>query len=342
MKPRILLLRSTYEDYLADSLLHGLRTVLGSNAVDFPKAEFLYSNYPESFRQSLYGRGFTLYLDLVDIPVQRSRIDDRLRMNEFDVVLFADLVRTSTELVRATSMAKQSRIVLVDGADSNQLYPQPAIMRAEPMKSLVAMRIALSRRKWTYFKREWTAEASATDVVSRTLGWLRPKSIHAIAFSIPESKVRDEAALVKIPKRKDFPSHIVDPEVAAHLGAQTKYAFENEAAYYDDLASSRFGITTKRAGWDCMRHYEIAANGAVPCFRDLHLKEATCAPHGLDETNSITYRNVDDLIQKTQRLSESEYAALRRGAMSWVRENTTRVRAKQFLDVVWPTWEGQA
>jgi len=37
----------------------------------------------------------------------------------------------------------------------------------------------------------------------------------------------------------------------------------------------------KRGGWDCLRHYEIAAAGAVPCVRQLEGKPSSCAPHGL-------------------------------------------------------------
>ena len=32
--------------------------------------------------------------------------------------------------------------------------------------------------------------------------------------------------------------------------------------------SARFAVTRKKAGWDCMRHLEIMANGAVPYFPD--------------------------------------------------------------------------
>lgn len=333
-KPKILFVRSTCEDYLADSLLHGLRSVLGVNVVDIPKAEFVYNSYPESLRRTLYGRGFSLYGDLQDETVDRTRIEDRLRAGEFDILIFADLNRTSTELIRYTSLAKHALVVLVDGADSSELYPQPSLLRADPLKILAALRIAGAGDRWRYFKREWSS--SPRRLRTRLTAWLNPSTIstHPIAFSIPESKVRDATALSAIPKRKEFPSHIVDVEVAAHLGAQTKYAFENEAAYYDDLASSRFGITTKRAGWDCMRHYEIAANGAVPCFRDLHLKESTCAPHGLNETNTISYTDVRDLIAKTTRLSDDAYATLRMGAMQWARDNTTRRRAEQFLNAL--------
>lgn len=331
MAPRILFVRSSYEDYLADSLLHGLRLELGANVVDFPKAEFLYDTYPESLKKTLYGRGFTLYGSLPDLPVDRTRIEERLHRGEFDVLVFADLLRTSAELLHWVALAPQATKVLVDGGDSSELYPPPSLLRAEPLKVLSALRVAASRGRWLYFKREWDRSRSES-ILERTLAWLHPPSsaTRGIAFSIPESKVRENP----VPKTKRFPKHIVDAEVAAFVGAQTKYAFENEQAYYDDLASSRFGITTKRAGWDCMRHYEIAANGTVPCFRDLNLKAPECAPQGLNDTNAIQYRDVSDLMAKTDQLTDDAYEALRSGALAWARQNTTRVRARAFLETL--------
>ncbi len=36
-----------------------------------------------------------------------------------------------------------------------------------------------------------------------------------------------------------------------------------------NMASSKFGLTTKRWGWDCLRHYEYGAYGVLPYFVDL-------------------------------------------------------------------------
>jgi hypothetical protein len=44
------------------------------------------------------------------------------------------------------------------------------------------------------------------------------------------------------------------------------YIYNNEKDYYNDYNQARFGITIKKAGWDCMRHYEIMANGSIPFF----------------------------------------------------------------------------
>ena len=40
-----------------------------------------------------------------------------------------------------------------------------------------------------------------------------------------------------------------------------------------------FGVTRKKAGWDCMRHLEIMANGAVPFFTDLQELPAKTMQH---------------------------------------------------------------
>jgi hypothetical protein len=108
--------------------------------------------------------------------------------------------------------------------------------------------------------------------------------------------------------------------------------FTSEAEYRADLSRSRFGITTKREGWDALRHYEIAASGAVPCFRDLDRKPSTCAPFGLAESNSICYRDADELLAKVTSLDDAGYAALQGGALEWARANTTAAHAHALLD----------
>ena len=70
--PRILFLTSTHEDYLADSLLHGLRTLLGADVVDFPKPDYMYESYPLARRGVLMTgliSGFTLATQRVEAQV---------------------------------------------------------------------------------------------------------------------------------------------------------------------------------------------------------------------------------------------------------------------------------
>jgi hypothetical protein len=57
-----------------------------------------------------------------------------------------------------------------------------------------------------------------------------------------------------------------------HPGFRNTYQFNIEEEYYNQYASSLFASTTKKAGWDCMRHYEIIASGCIPFFPDIQEK----------------------------------------------------------------------
>lgn len=83
---------------------------------------------------------------------------------------------------------------------------------------------------------------------------------HPIGYSIPEIKIVKE-----IPK-KDRDFAIMEPNIP---GVASTYLYEKEEDYYDDYKRSFFGITRKKSGWDCLRHYEILANGCIPYFLDL-------------------------------------------------------------------------
>jgi len=102
----------------------------------------------------------------------------------------------------------------------------------------------LSRKHFelaTYFKRE------LTDKNAR-------KGALPINFAIPETKVVRQI----MPKQKDWGSLIP--------GKISTYIFDTEEAYYNDYQISAYGLTTKKAGWDCLRHYEILASGCIPYF----------------------------------------------------------------------------
>ena len=104
-------------------------------------------------------------------------------------------------------------------------------------------------------------------------------AIHPIGFSIPERKI-----IPYIPqKQRDFSPLIP--------GEADTYIYWSEAAYYEGYQESRFAFTFKKAGWDCLRHYEILASGAIPYFVDLD----QCPPKTL-------YFFPKDLIQEAMHL----------------------------------------
>ena len=90
-----------------------------------------------------------------------------------------------------------------------------------------------------YFKRELTSD-----------------KFIPIHFAIPECKITTN----KLDKTQEYGSIIP---------GQGGYKFDIEQEYYNDYNKSYFGVTMKKAGWDCMRHYEILANNCIPYFTDL-------------------------------------------------------------------------
>src|SRR5579862_7558259 len=91
-------------------------------------------------------------------------------------------------------------------------------------------------------------------LVISTLGYGYP---YPLQFGIPESKI-----VRGIPKKdRDF-AFIIPRQLET-------YIYTEEADYYRDYQRSYFAITCAKGGWDCMRHYEILANGCIPYFVDI-------------------------------------------------------------------------
>jgi hypothetical protein len=328
--PSVLFLTGNTDDYLSDSLFHGLRTLLGPSVVDFPKRDISYRSYPHV--EQLYGRGFTLYGLLEEEDVDRRLVMDRARQGEYDLIVFGDIWRYFGSFVELLPSLRDTKLAFLDGADFPAPYPYGSAFWRVPQW----WTLPRAHKRGTYFKRELT-EATINRryllplpaSIAERLPFAR--AVRPIAFSVPEEKI--VSALPS--KEKLLGAHIVDVEVAERVGASTSDVFQRESDYYHDLQVSRFGITTKRAGWDCLRHYEIAANGCVPCFRDLDQKPPLCAPHGLEPgVNCLSYRSANDLLSQIAAVTERGYEALQTGALDWARTNSTRRRATAFLETM--------
>ena len=319
---RILFLTESREDYLADSVLHGLIS-LGHEVVDFPRKHILYSNITSSFATSgsaVRGHGFTLYGLLPDRIVDRSLITQRLETRYFDLVILGQVWRQWGQLLDLAPMLQDVPVVLLDGDDDTRLFHRSGTR----VRRYGWQPFPIRNNRCIYFKRELLAESPKA----------QPCHVLPISFSIPEEKIR-----ASDPSRKTqrFASHCVDPEVATACALHTSYAFTSEEAYYDDLAASRFAVSTKRGGWDCLRHYEIAAAGSVPCLRQLGTKPASCAPHGLQaDFNCVSYQDWSDLSLKLDALdaNPSAYNRLLKEAGHWVHQFTTTAAAQRLLDAV--------
>lgn len=83
---------------------------------------------------------------------------------------------------------------------------------------------------------------------------------YPITFGIPECKIVNQ-----MPEK----TNLLAPLIPGDL---TTYIYNNEEDYRKQYMDSFFAITTKKEGWDCMRHYEIIACGCIPVFEKIENK----------------------------------------------------------------------
>jgi len=82
-------------------------------------------------------------------------------------------------------------------------------------------------------------------------------NIYPLAYSIPLAKIR--------------PINYVKKRVVSLMlpGKTDTYIYTTEDEYYKQYEESKYAITYKKGGWDCLRHYEILACNCIPIFLGL-------------------------------------------------------------------------
>jgi hypothetical protein len=151
--------------------------------------------------------------------------------------------------------------------------------------------------------------------------------VFSTGLCVPDRLVRPLDVTVKTQLHQ---THVQDPEFTSETG----YKFTEEKDYYDDLARSFFGITMRKGGWDCMRHYELLAAGALVMFKHYDTKPAACAPQC---PHFISCTDKQDFLKKAGRLvvdgrPTAEYHRILQAQLNWLLANaTSTARARQLL-----------
>lgn len=329
---KVLLITSDLEDYLQDSVIHGFKEMLGQDAWEYPVKPMLYNDFIS--KSTIRGNGFTLYgtLDKSLKPANTKDIREVLEKGDFDAVIFTSIHRQYGLFYQLLPLLKKLalQVLILDGEDTDMLFPFLNVHFKKPFLWFSVK----PHKHFTYLKRELsgnTIQSYHYRLLPQFVAKRLPlhKNIHPISFSIPAGKIVDHIP----PKSKTFSAHIVDEEVARQVnGGKTGYSFNTEEDYYADLQRSRFGITAKRGGWDCLRHYEMAANGTVLCFKELEKKPVWSAPHGLvPGYNCLSYSNYQDLMGKINDLTEENYTRILHNSISWIRMNSTIQMARGIV-----------
>ncbi len=78
--------------------------------------------------------------------------------------------------------------------------------------------------------------------------------VRPISFSIPKQLILQNVRVRD--KLRNFA--VIIP------GRDDTYVYTEQDEYYMGYKESKFAVTMKKGGWDCLRHYEIVAAGCVP------------------------------------------------------------------------------
>jgi hypothetical protein len=89
--------------------------------------------------------------------------------------------------------------------------------------------------------------------------------LYPLAYCIPDEMVVSDEVLDTVLEKK----HMVIADLIPNEPLTYRFSSTQENEYNDMYRESRFAFTRKKGGWDCLRHYEIMANGCIPIFKDL-------------------------------------------------------------------------
>jgi hypothetical protein len=216
--------------YLSDMLFHGLRNLFGDDVVDYERSWWMYSND--------FGPGKLdpeIYCPR-GFTIYRTLGDD------------SSVDRTDIE----NKIRNQYYDLVIFGYTHYGLRPGSwdLVTQHYPANKIAYIDggdLWSDLKPWAvdksvYFKREITETYNG---------------LHPIQFAIPKEKIGTIAT------DKDKIIAPMDPR------DKSTYIYDTEETYYKQYAESMFGVTMKKNGWDCVRHYEIMANACVPLFLGL-------------------------------------------------------------------------
>ncbi len=164
-------------DYLSDLLLHGLRSLHGSDVVDYPGSWHIYKdNYEkkENNKSKLWGKGFTTSNLLNDYnSIDRSDIKNKIKKKYFDIIIYSSIRKN--EFFFDEVITSENKFLFIDGADDDFLSKK-------------------YYEKGLYFKRELN---------------VKKNGILPISFAIPKEKI--------IKNVQQNPSNLLSPLIPGKL-----------------------------------------------------------------------------------------------------------------------------
>ena len=309
-------------DYQCHCLFHGLHELKDVKLFSLHLQPFMYSDYPKEKRCDLYGMGFTI-TGLIDPSlknvVNESQAVECIESKFFDAIIYGHIHRCQDLWDIVVDNYPRERIICIDGEDWSMQF-LPFLEKKKKKKKNIGRLIGRGKGCEIDLANNLKRKQILNECIPKSIFFKREldvsllPDVHPISFAIPACKIVDEV------QSKTRRLAFIRP------GELDTYIYKTESDYYKGYQESKWGLTFKKGGWDCLRHYEILANGCVPYFPDLS-----------DCPNSIMTNFPKQIISYTNLMFENnidgwEYNYYVNMLLDYTRENLTTVKlAKQVL-----------
>lgn len=218
-----------FPDYQSDMILHGLRTS-NHDVIDYPHAWYMYKDLKENLWNIKIPFNGNAYGMGFTINGTLDNIDiDRDNIEDKIKSKYFDIVIYGS---------CRRNLIFLDIVEKIYKKDEIYFIDGEDHNHIDYELV----NKGKYFKRELITFDT---------------NIYPINFCYPKEKIYngEEKKILKFAKIK--PNN------------KSTYIYKNEEDYYKGYQIAQFGITMKKAGWDCLRHYEIIGNKCLPYFTDI-------------------------------------------------------------------------
>jgi hypothetical protein len=158
---------------------------------------------------------------------------------------------------------------------------------------------------------QWISDTQGHPLFKREL-LTKTAKVYPISFAIPHIKLTQDIPLKTI-KLSEYV-----PQVSG-----SGYIYNTENDYYEGYRTALYGLTHKKSGWDCMRHYEILGNGCIPYFPDIN------------DCPDMTMTNFPkDLVKRSNQLFDTDcdeqYEILEK-LHTYTKENLTTIELAKYV-----------
>ena len=239
---------NSVSDYQSDMLFHGLVKKLGKDVHTYHNLWWHHKSEkekdPERF-DKIWGNGFTIYGLLDEEEYTYEPKQDVYNYDAVVIPIHHTMNKKDEHLQEVVNFFiekghEKKQIIVVDGWDQEHLNQEIAEL-------------------CTYYKREMKDHHEEYAL--------------PISFAFPKEKIRE----LDDSKRNLAFAPLIPVNQSIDPSYMSTYKYDTEEKYYDMYQTAYFSYTSKKGGWDTLRHYEIIANGSIPFFVDIE----NCPKHTL-------------------------------------------------------------